>query len=153
MTPQPDTDEVLSAPLVIEYPFTRTTGPVLGAFLTGLREQVLVGIKATDSRVICPPVEYDPTTGEDLTEMVEVGPVGTVVNWAFVAEPHEKHPLDHPFAWAQITLDGADTPLLHVVDVARPDLMSTGLRVVPSWVDEREGHINDIACIVPEESA
>ncbi|MEY2568981.1 MAG: hypothetical protein QOE35_3510, partial [Actinomycetota bacterium] len=28
--------ELLSAPLVIEYPFKRTTGPVIGAFLTGL---------------------------------------------------------------------------------------------------------------------
>ena len=31
-------DDVLTAPLVIEYPFSRTTGPVVGAFLTGLRE-------------------------------------------------------------------------------------------------------------------
>lgn len=27
----------LRADLVLEYPFTRTTGPVIGAFLTGLR--------------------------------------------------------------------------------------------------------------------
>lgn len=153
MTATPAPDEVLSAPLIIEYPFTRTTGPVIGAFLTGLREQVLVGIKATDGQVLCPPVEYDPTTGEDLTEIVEVGPAGTVVSWAWVSSPHEKHPVDEPFAWAQITLDGADTPLLHVVAVDGPDAIRAGLRVVPRWADEREGHINDIACFVPEESA
>ena len=28
-------EDVLSAPDVIEYPFRRTTGPVIGAFLTG----------------------------------------------------------------------------------------------------------------------
>ena len=31
--------EVLRAPLIVEYPFTRTTGPVIGAFaLTLVRE-------------------------------------------------------------------------------------------------------------------
>ena len=28
-------DDVLEAPLVLEYPFTRTTGPIVGRFLTG----------------------------------------------------------------------------------------------------------------------
>ena len=31
-------DGRLRADLVLEYPFTRTTGEVIGAFLTGLRE-------------------------------------------------------------------------------------------------------------------
>lgn len=137
---------MLSAPLVIEYPFTRTTGPLTGAFLTGLREKVLVGIKASDGRVIVPPIEFDPVTGEDLIEMVEVGPAGTVTTWAWVSQPHDKHPLDRPFAWALITLDGADTPMLHAVDAGTIDAVSTGTRVRPRWADEREGHIGDIAC-------
>ena len=33
----------LRADLVIEYPFTRTTGPVVGAFMTGLRDGRIVG--------------------------------------------------------------------------------------------------------------
>lgn len=145
-------DGVLSAPLVIEYPFTRTTGPVIGAFLTGLREGILVGSRAQDGRVIVPPAEFDPTTGDDLTELVEVGPAGTVTSWAWVGEPHEKHPLDRPFAWAQIRLDGADTTLVHVVDAGSIEAMSTGLRVTPVWADEREGHITDLAHFVPEEA-
>ena len=91
-----DDSEVLSAPLVIEYPFTRTTGPVIGAFLTGLREQVLLGIKGRDGRVIVPPTEYDPVTGEELTELVEVGPGGVVDTWAWVRQPMPKHPLQRP---------------------------------------------------------
>jgi len=152
VTPPSESAEVLSAPLVIEYPFTRTTGPVTGAFLTGLREKVLVGIKARDGRVIVPPIEFDPVTGEDLTEIVGVGPAGTVTTWAWVLDPHEKHPLDRPFAWALITLDGADVPMLHAVDAGRPDAIAAGTRVVPRWADEQEGHITDIACFVPEGS-
>lgn len=141
---------MLSAPLSIEYPFSRTTGPVIGAFLTGLREQVLVGSRARDGRVIVPPAEFDPVTGEDLTELVEVGPGGTVDTWAWVAAPHEKHPLDRPFAWAQIRLDGANTAMLHAVDAGSIAAMATGMRVVPRWAAEREGQITDIACFVPE---
>ena len=70
--------DILSAPLIIEYPFKRTTGPVIGAFLTGLREQVLIGSRAEDGRVIVPPAEFDPVSGNDLTELVEVGPAGEV---------------------------------------------------------------------------
>jgi uncharacterized OB-fold protein len=142
--------ELLSAPLVIEYPFKRTTGPVIGAFLTGLREGILVGSKASDGRVLVPPMEYDPVTAEPLTEIVEVGPAGVVTTWAWVREPMPKHPLDHPFAWALIQPDGADSPMLHAVDAGDVDAMSTGMRVTPRWRAEREGHINDIECFVPE---
>jgi uncharacterized OB-fold protein len=146
-------DGVLRAPMVIEYPFKRTTGPVIGAFLTGLREQVLVGIKGSQGQVIVPPTEYDPVTAEELTEIVEVGPGGTVTTWAWVFEPHERHPLDRPFAWALVQPDGADTAMLHAVDAGSVDAMETGMRVVPRWRDEREGHINDIECFVPEGSS
>lgn len=147
-----DDQSVLSAPLVIEYPFKRTTGPVIGAFLTGLREQVLLGIRGSKGQVIVPPVEYDPVTAEDLTELVEVGPGGVVTTFAWVAEPHEKHPLDHPFAWALIRPDGADTAMLHVIDAPSPAAVSTGMRVRPRWREERVGEIHDIVCFEPEEA-
>lgn len=147
-----DQDEVLRAPLVIEYPFSRTTGPVVGAFLTGLREQTLIGSRGADGRVIVPPVEYDPVTAEDLTELVVVGPGGTVTSHAWVAEPHEKHPLDHPFAWALIQLDGADTAMVHVIDAPGPEAVTTGARVVPRWRDDRVGDIRDIEYFTLEEN-
>jgi uncharacterized OB-fold protein len=138
--------ELLSAPLVIEYPFTRTTGPVIGAFLTGLREKVLVGSKASNGRVLIPPMEYDPVTSAPLTELVEVGPAGTVTTWAWVREPRPKDPLDRPFAWALIQPDGAGSSMVHAVDAGSIDAMRTGVRVVPRWRDEREGSITDLAC-------
>jgi uncharacterized protein len=144
-------DGVLRAPMVIEYPFSRTTGPVIGAFLTGLREKVLVGIKGSQGQVIVPPTEYDPVTAEELSEMVEVGPGGEVTTWAWVFEPHQRHPLDHPFAWALVRMDGADTGLLHAVDSGSPDAMRTGMAVRVRWRDEREGAITDIACFEPVE--
>lgn len=141
--------ELLTAELIIEYPFSRTTGPVIGAFFTALREGFIVGIKGSDGRVLVPPFEYDPITSESLTEMVEVGDAGEVVTWAWVNEPLDGQPFDRPFAFALIRLDGADTPMLHAVDVAEESAMRTGMRVQARWRDEREGHINDIECFEP----
>jgi uncharacterized OB-fold protein len=142
---------ILSAPLVLEYPFSRTVGPVQSAFLTGLREGLVLGVRGADGRVICPPVEYDPVTSEDLTELVELPPTGAVTTWSWVPEPRPNQPIDRPFAWALVQLDGADTGILHAVDAGSPDAMRTGLRVQVRWADEREGAITDIACFEPVE--
>lgn len=143
-------NDVLSAPLIVEYPFTWTVGPVQSAFFTGLREGVVIGVRTTDGRVLCPPVEYDPSTSEALTELVEVGSSGEVTTWAWITEPRDAQPLDRPFAWALIRLDGADTAMLHAVDAGSPEAMSTGMRVRVRWAEEREGAITDIVCFEPE---
>ncbi len=142
--------EVLSADFTLEYRYTRSVGPVIGRFLAGLREGRIEGIRSGSGRVIVPPSEYDPESGETLSEFVEVGPGGVVTTWAWVSEPREKAPLDRPFAWALIRLDGADTALLHAVDAGEASQMATGMRVRPRWREEREGSIRDIACFEPE---
>ncbi len=118
-----ESNERLSAPLVLEYPFTRTTGPVIGAFMTGLRERIVLGIKRQDGSVLVPPTEYDPETSQPLTEMVEVGQTGEDVTWTWVQEPRDQSPWDSPHALAMIKLDGADTPLLHAVLVDDPSVV------------------------------
>lgn len=143
----------LRAPLTIEYPFTRTVGPVQSAFLTGLREQVVIGVRRSDGSVMVPPVEYDPDTAEQLDELIEVSAVGTVTTWAWEPNPDPRQPLDTPFAWVLVTLDGADTPMLHVLAASSPDAVDTGMRVRIRWSEEREGAITDIACFEPEEAS
>lgn len=137
---------MLSAPLVIEYPFNRTTGPVIGAFLTGLQAKRVLGIRGADGRVVCPPVEYDPQTGAPLTEMVEVGTEGEIVSWSWVSHVRDGQPLTTPHALALVRLDGADTAMLHAVDAPGPDAVRTGARVRIRWAEERQGLIGDIAC-------
>ena len=100
----------------ITFPYKRSLGPVIGAFMTALTEKRILGIRNGDG-VLVPPMEWDPATGAELPrELVEVGPAGTVQSWTWVPEPTEQHPLDRPFAFAFILLDGASTPLLHAVD-------------------------------------
>jgi uncharacterized OB-fold protein len=121
--------------------------------MTALTEQRILGIRSGE-RVLVPPIEWDPATGAELAadDLVEVGPAGTVESWTWVPVPTEQHPLDVPFAFAFIRLDGASTPLLHAVAVDSPDAMSNGMRVAPRWRGSRIGHIRDLAAFVPGEA-
>jgi uncharacterized OB-fold protein len=141
----------LTAPYVLEYTYRRSVGPVIGRFLTGLREGKIEGIRTPSGKVLVPPAEYDPATGEPNGDFVEVGQAGVVMTWAWVSEPRPGQPLSHPFAWALIQLDGADSSLLHAVDAGSAEKMSTRMRVKVRWRAERVGGIQDIACFEPEE--
>jgi uncharacterized OB-fold protein len=145
--------EPLSAPLELSFPYTRSLGPTLGPFMTALAERRILGVRGADGRVHVPPAEFDPQTAEPLTDFVEVADEGLVVSWTWMPEPLEGQPLDRPFGWALIRLDGADTCLLHAVDVSAPAQLRTGLRVRARWADERSGHIRDIVCFEPATSS
>ncbi|MAT93060.1 MAG: DNA-binding protein [Halioglobus sp.] len=140
---QPD---VLHQAFELGFTYTRSTGPVVGRFLTELKKRNIVGIKASDGRVIVPPMEYDPDTAEELGEFVEVGQQGEIVSFAWVREPRAAHPFDRPFAWAMIKLDGADVPMVHCVAAEAESDVATGARVQAVWADEPRGFITDIRC-------
>ena len=139
----------LQAPVTVSFDYTRSTGPVVGRFLSGLREGVVVGGRTAAGEVVVPPLEFDPITHEATTDFVEVSPVGTVTSWTWVPEPVKGQPFDRPFAFALVTLDGADKPFLHALDVASPADVSTGMRVRVRWAAERAGAITDITCFEP----
>ena len=145
-----ESEKPLRAELTVEYPFTRTTGKVIGAFMTGLREKRLFGIKRSDGSVLVPPLEYDPTTSEPLTEMVEVSQSGVVETWTWIDPPRPQSPWDAPHALTLIRLDGSDTSMLHAVLAGSPSEMRTGMRVTAKWKEERVGHITDLEGFIPE---
>jgi uncharacterized OB-fold protein len=139
-------DEILTAPYVLEYNYRRSCGPVIGRFLAALKAGRIEGARTAGGRVIVPPTEWDPETGEPVRDFVEVATTGTITTWAWESAPRAGHPLARPFAWALIRLDGADTALLHAVDAGDPARLRTGARVRARFADERVGHILDLAC-------
>ena len=134
------------APYVLEYSYKRSVGPVIGRFLAGLREGKIIGVRTKSGRVLVPPAEYD-ENGDATGDFVELPPLGTVKSWAWVTAPRAKHPLQHPFAWALIQIDGADTSMLHVVDATD---VKTGMRVKARFRPEPKGDIRDLECFVHE---
>ncbi len=144
--------EMLSAPLVLEYPFTRTVGPVQSAFLTGLREGVVLGVRGADGRVLCPPVEYDPVTSEELSELVEVGiPAGPC------SPGRGNRRRGPPAARPALRLGARAAGRRRHRDAARPRRgvaragLAPGCAVRIRWRDDREGAITDIACFEPDD--
>ena len=133
----------LEAPVTVAFDYTRSVGPVLGRFFTGLRERRFVGARLADGRVVVPPPEFDPISHEATADFVDVSDHGVVTSWTWVSEPVAGQPLDRPFAFALITLDGATTPLLHAIDAPR-ESVSTGMRVQARWSDEPTGSITDV---------
>src|ERR1700685_1731030 len=66
------TETQLHAPMEIAFDYTRSLGPVLGEFMTGLRGRRILGARAADGRVHAPPFEYDPVTSLPPEALVEV---------------------------------------------------------------------------------
>src|SRR3954451_12027977 len=95
----------LSAPVTVAFDYTRSTGPVLGRFLSGLRDRVVVGGRTSEGRVVVPPTEFDPVTHAAVHAFVEVRDTGTVPSWSWVPEPVKGQPLDRPFAFVLVLLD------------------------------------------------
>ena len=141
--------QVLRAPLEIGFAYTRSTGPTLSQFLAGLAGRQILGARGADGRVYAPPFEFDPVTFAPPGELVPVGPAGTVLTWTWMDRPLAGQPLDRPFGWALIRLDGADTGLLHAVDAGSAAAMHTGMRVRARWAEQPAGDIRDIVCFEP----
>jgi len=150
-----ESPHVFLAEHVVAYDYKRSVGPVLGRFFTELQNGKILGSKTADGRVLVPPVEADPETGNGLgTEaLVAVGPGGTVTSWCWVHEPRTAHPLSRPFAFALIQLDGATSGFLHAVDAGDESAMKTGMRVAPRFRGSPAGGILDIECFAPEGGA
>ena len=149
MAAQPKIEPALTAPHKLAYTYKRSLGPVLSRFFTALRDKQILGARRADGTVLVPPKEYDPDTSEALSELVPVADSGVVTSWAWVQRPRAQQPLERPFAYALIRLDGAATPLLHVVDAGSESAMKTGMRVRARWAEQPAGAITDIQAFVP----
>jgi uncharacterized OB-fold protein len=147
-----DTEESLRAPYEITFPFERTVGPLVGTFLGGLRDARLFGVRTERGTVRCPPPEFDPVTARELTELVELAPVGSVESWTWVRH-RPGDPVDHDFAWALIAIDGTEGTFFHALDAdGDPATVHRGLRVRARWAAERVGDLRDLVCFEPVES-
>ena len=137
---------------LVEFPYTHSTGNTVGRFLAGLRDQKKIwGERAAGLGVVVPPHGYSEADGSETSEWVEVAPTGTLTAVAVVHSPVSGfHPVDSPFAYVLVKLDGADTALAHIVidGVAQ---CRVGTRVEAVWApdDARTGTIRDIASFRP----
>lgn len=136
-------NDALNASWTLEFPYTRTYGPVVGRFIAGLAQHRILGLRASDGVVFVPPTGYDPRDSSALSEWVEVGPEGTVEAVTWVQEPAAGDPLGVSFGWAEVRFEGCATTLLHLVVADEPPRI--GASVAPVWADAPNGTIRDLA--------
>ena len=126
----------IKAPVRIEY--TVTAGHTLSRFLTGLVEGRLLGRRCPGCRkVYVPPRGACPTCALPAGDEIAVADTGTVTTFCVVNVPFEGQTMKLPYVYAAILLDGADIPLLHLIDVPAGDARM-GMRVRAEWVPPGE---------------
>ena len=79
----PGAVEPLVATHVLEYPYTRSVGPVIGRFFTSLQEGRIEGVRTADGRVIVPPGGIYALTCSAVgtTHIVDAGIIWAEVDW------------------------------------------------------------------------
>lgn len=122
-------------PVSLDY--VVSAGDCTGAFLRGILDGRLLGRRCpTCTKVYVPARSICPTCSVPTAEEVEVGPNGTVTTFSVVRFPFEGQKLEPPYACVTLLLDGADSPLLHILGECPVDDVRPGMRVEPVWAPE-----------------
>ena len=135
---------------LMDIPYRYFAGLFLSKALIALRdEKKIMGARCKKcDKVYFPPRSRCEKDFSKITELVEIGPEGTVEEFTVVNYEEDYFKkycsmLDIPYTMVLINLDGADTKMLHRVP---GDKVKRGDRVRPKWADEdkRDAMITDI---------
>ena len=144
-------EEILVGKRDFDSIFTYDAGAIRSRFLTEIRDnQKLVGIRCPECNLV-----YVPTRSVclkcfgNLTEFVEVGQTGTLTTYSIVYRSEPYYPVDPPFVYGIIKLDGADTGLVHFISEVDFQDIRVGMRVKAVYKKERVGSILDIKYFKP----
>ncbi len=140
----------IKAPVRLDY--TVTAGLTLSRFLAGIVEGRILGRRCPDChKVYVPPKGACPTCGVPTGEEVVVSDTGTLTTFCIVNVPFEGQTMKLPYVYGSILLDGADLPLLHLVNGLPAEAVRMGLRVKAEWVPpaERRPTLESIRWFVP----
>lgn len=135
----------------LALPYQYFAGANGSRFIVALRDEkkILASRSEKAGLTYVPPRAVCDRTFEDLSEKwVEVGNEGTVTGFTVVRyeEPYQPRPV--PFVLGLVKLDGADTPLVHVIDCA-PETVKVGMRVRAEFSETPANNILEIKGFVP----
>jgi uncharacterized OB-fold protein/acyl dehydratase len=138
----------------LALPYQYFAGKTGSRFLIALRDdKKILGVKCTTcNKVFVPPRSTCEKCFSLLTDnWVELKPTGTVTNFTVIRYQEPYQPLKPPYILAQIRLDGADTPLTHIVKGIAISQMKTGLKVKAMFAQKTTSTIMDIDHFRPDE--
>jgi uncharacterized protein len=129
----------------IAVPYSWWAGETASRFLVSLRDdQKILGAKCSKCGVVyVPPRKNCGRCFVDINEWVNVADEGVIEAYTVVHYSHPVQPVEEPFAYALIKLDGATVSFLHLIKNDL-DKLKKGVRVKAVFKAERTGSILDI---------
>ncbi len=150
----------LSDAYVIEgklaLPYTYFAGRTGSYFITQIRDKQLINaVKChTCGKVFLPPRQTCEICMEDLSQQwVTVSNKGIVVNHTIIHHEDKHHPRKPPFVLAMILLDGADTPMIHILEELDHAPVKKGMAVEAVFSQETTNTLLDIDHFKPVKEA
>ena len=122
---------IVKCPVHLEY--TVSAGRAHSRFLAALTEARLLGGRCSSCRKVYIPLRsVCPTCAAPMSEEVPVADTGTVTTFCIVNVPFEGQTMKLPYVYASVVLDGADLPILHLIQIPAEEARM-GLRVKAEW--------------------
>jgi uncharacterized OB-fold protein len=131
----------------LALPYQYFAGRTGSKFLVALRDQRKILAVRCDrcGKTSVPPRQSCERCQADLAgSWVEVGPAGTVEGFTVVRYEAGHLPRKPPYILALVRLDGADTPLAHIVEGVAPEVLEVGQRVRAVFSEKPTSTILDI---------
>jgi uncharacterized OB-fold protein len=142
-----DTSDCYTLDGKLALPYSYFAGRVGSKFITTIRDQKkIMGVRCENcGKVFVPPRKTCEKCLLDIGDhWVDLGNSGELVNFTVVRYKDGHLPKEPPFIMAMIKLDGADTPLVHILEGIEPDNVEIGMRVKPVFAKETTSTILDI---------
>jgi len=127
----------IKTPIAVRYYYSAGAGT--RTFLRALREGRIVGSRCPDTgKVYVPPRLFSVETASPMSELVDLPDRGVVCTFCIVNIKFYKQVLNVPYAYGHILLDGADLPIMHLVQECPVEEIRCGMRVKAVWKDRSE---------------
>ncbi|MBN1374587.1 MAG: Zn-ribbon domain-containing OB-fold protein [Dehalococcoidia bacterium] len=132
-------------------PYHNWAGALASDFLIALRDnKKITGTKCTKcNKVYVPPKSVCGYCFSKLDSLIEVGSTGILQTFTEVSYKEAMHPVEPPFLYGVVKLDGADTGLVHLIGGVKPEDIKIGMKLQAVFKDKREGSILDIMYFKP----
>jgi uncharacterized OB-fold protein len=144
-------EEILIGERDFDSIFNYDAGAVRSKFLTELRDNKrIMGTRCPECDLV-----YVPARSiclrcfNNLNDFVEVGTGGVVTAYTVVNARQPYYPVEPPFIYAIIQLDGASTGLVHLLGGVDPEKVKVGMRVRAVFKRKRVGSVLDIKYFRP----
>ncbi len=150
MNDETDYSYVVEGKMALPYQyFAGATG---SKFIVALRdEKKILGVRCEKcDKTFIPPRETCERCFSDLTDAwVELEPTGEVTGFTVIRYVEPYQPKQPPYVLALIRLDGADTPVAHILDCGDVGNARVGMRVRAVFSEERKNNILEISHFEP----